>query len=260
VRRLIRIQLLVFATLLLAGSASAQTRWHPPQHLTWYWQLTGKVDLSHDVDAYDLDAFETSAATVRTLHAAGKRLICYVDVGTWESYRPDAGSFPKAVLGKGDGWPGERWLDIRRLGVLEPIMTARMRMCRHKGFDALEPDNIDGYTNGTGFPLTALEQLTYDEWVAREAHELGLAVFQKNDSEQARELEPDFDGVLDEQCNQYAECSSFKPYLAAGKPVLNAEYGLPKQRFCAADDRAGIMGAVYSIDLNGSKFEPCWSS
>ena len=51
-----------------------------------------------------------------------------------------------------------------------------------------------------------------------------MAVFQKNDPEQARRLAPFFDGVLDEQCNQYAECASFRPYLAAGKPVLNAEY------------------------------------
>jgi hypothetical protein len=253
---------LTIALLLLGGcvvAGAAQAHWRPPQHLTWYWQLTGKLNLSYDVDAYDVDAFETSAATVRALHAAGKHVICYVDVGTWESYRPDAKEFPKSVLGKPNGWPGERWLDIRRLSVLEPIMAARMRMCAHKGFDALEPDNIDGYTNDTGFPLTAGEQLTYDEWVADEAHKLGLAVFQKNDPGQARELEPYFDGVLDEQCNQYSECSSFKPYLAAGKPVLNAEYVLPKSRFCAADARAGIMGAVYNLDLNGAKFEPCWT-
>ncbi len=138
-------------------------------------------------------------------------------------------------------------------------MAARIRMCRRKGFDALEPDNIDGYTNSTGFPLTAREQLTYDKWVAREAHSLGLAVFQKNDPAQARQLEPYFDGALDEQCNQYSECASFRPYLSAGKPVLNAEYDLPTSRFCGADNREGIMGALYSIDLNGSKFEPCWA-
>jgi hypothetical protein len=258
VRRFFCSQLVVLVVLLLAAAA-AQARWKPPQHLTWYWQLTGSVQMTHKVDAYDLDAFDTSAAQVRALHAAGRHVICYVDVGTWESYRPDAGKFPKSVLGKGDGWPGERWLDIRQRSVLEPIMTARMRICRQKGFDALEPDNIDGYTNSTGFPLTAQEQLTYDEWVAREAHKLGLAVLQKNDPGQARELEPYFDGVLDEQCNQYSECSAFAPYLRAGKPVLNAEYKLPPARFCAADNRAGIMGAVYGIDLNGSKFEPCWS-
>ena len=242
-----------------AAAIAAQAHWRPPQHLTWYWQLTGRLRTGYDVDAYDVDGFDTSAAQVRALHAAGRRVICYIDVGTWENWRPDADAFPKSVLGRPNGWPGERWLDIRRLSVLEPIMTARMQMCRRKGFDALEPDNIDGYTNRTGFPLTAREQLTYDEWVARQAHRLGLAVFQKNDPEQARQLEPYFDGVLDEQCNQYSECASFKPYLTADKPVLNAEYHLRRQRFCAADDRAGIMGAVYNLDLNGAKFEPCWS-
>lgn len=250
---------LVFAAGLLLGASAAQARWRPPQHLTWYWQLTGSVRASVNVDAYDLDAFDTTAARVRALHAAGRHVICYVDVGTWENWRPDARAFPQSVLGRRNGWPGERWLDIRRLSVLEPIMHARMRMCRRKGFDALEPDNMDGYTNSTGFPLTAREQLAYDRWVAHQAHALGLAVFQKNDPEQARELEPYFDGVLDEQCNQYSECSAFRPYLAAGKPVLDVEYKVPRRRFCAADNRAGIMGAVYNLDLNGSKFEPCWT-
>jgi hypothetical protein len=196
---------------------------------------------------------------VRALHAAGKRAICYVDVGTWESFRPDASRFPRSVLGLSNGWPGERWLDVRRLSVLEPIISARFRMCRRKGFDAIEPDNIDGYSNRTGFPLTGGEQLRFDRWIALRAHAFGLAVFEKNDPEQARQLEPYFDGVLDEQCNQYSECAAFRPYLAAGKPVLNAEYRLAPARFCAADDRAGIMGALYSIDLDGSKYLPCWA-
>lgn len=243
----------------LCFAAVARAHWKPPQHLTWYWQLTGRVDWSRNVEAFDVDGFETSAARVRALHRAGKHVICYVDVGTWENFRPDAAAFPRSVRGRSNGWPGERWLDIRRLGVLEPLIAARIRMCARKGFDALEPDNIDGYSNRTGFPLTARDQLTYDRWVAAEAHALGLAVFEKNDPEQARQLEPYFDGVLDEQCNQYSECSSFKPYLAAGKPVLNAEYDLPTSRFCAADDRLGIMGAVFNLDLNGARFEPCWS-
>jgi hypothetical protein len=247
---------------LLAGlscAGAAQARWKPSQHLTWYWQLTGRLDLTHDVAAYDVDGFETSAATVRALHAAGRHVICYVDAGTWESFRPDAKRFPKSILGRGNGWPGERWLDIRRLSILQPIMTARMRMCARKRFDAVEPDNIDAYSNRSGFPLTAGEQLAYDRWLAHEAHALGLAVFEKNDPEQAARLEPYFDGVLDEQCNQYSECRSFQPYIDAGKPVLNAEYDLSTTDFCAADNRDGIMGALYGIDLNGSKFDPCWS-
>ncbi len=84
-------------------------------------------------------------------------------------------------------------------------------MCKEKGFDAVEPDNMDGYENSTGFPITAAEQLTYDEWVASEVHSLGMAVLQKNDSEQTAELEPHFDGALTEECNLYGECSSSRP-------------------------------------------------
>jgi hypothetical protein len=242
-----------------SGSGGSTTgRWIPPQHLTWYWQIQGTVNNDEPVAAYDIDGFENTAAEVSTLHAKGIHVICYIDVGTAENYRPDYASFPASVQGDSNGWPGEKWLDIRQLSVLEPIMTKRFEMCKEKGFDAVEPDNMDGYENKTGFPLTAAEQLTYDEWVATEVHSLGMAVLQKNDGEQTKELEPYFDGALDEQCNQYKECSNFQAYLTAGKPVLNAEYDLATSAFCAADNSAGIMGARYDLELDGKTFEPCW--
>ncbi len=242
-----------------AGSAVADGGWWAmPQHLTWYWQLTGKVKNTEPVQAYDIDGFENSAAEVTALQAQGKHVICYIDVGTAEDFRPDYDEFPESVLGRSNGWPGERWLDIRQLSVLEPIMTARLEMCQEKGFEAVEPDNIEGYANDTGFPLTAQEQLTYNEWVAQEVHSLGMAVLQKNDGEQTHELLSYFDGALTEQCNQYRECGDFTPYLTAGKPVLNAEYHRATAKFCASDDAAGIMGARFNLALNGKRFQPCW--
>lgn len=240
-----------------SAAASAEW-WKPPQHLTWYWQLQGAVKNTRSVAAYDIDGFENGAGEVAALHAQGKHAICYIDVGTSENFRPDYSSFPASVKGRSNGWPGERWLDIRQLGVLEPIMQARFQICREKGFDAVEPDNIEGYANKSGFPLTAHQQLTYNEWVAGAVHGLGMAVLQKNDGEQVTQLEPYFDGALDEQCNQYHECGDFQPYLTAGKPVLNAEYQLSTSRFCAADNAAGMMGARYSLSLNGATFKPCW--
>ena len=249
----------IVAVLVLAGSASAQTGWwQPEQRLTWYWQLTGKVNNAEPVAAYDIDGFENTAEEVATLHAQGKHVICYIDVGTAENFRPDYSEFPKSVLGRSNGWPGEHWLDIRQLGVLEPIMTARFQMCREKGFDAVEPDNMEGYANKSGFPLTAQEQLTYNEWVAGEVHSLGMAVLQKNDGEQTDEQEQYFDGALSEECNQFHECADFDPYLLAGKPVLNAEYKLTTKKFCAADESAGLMGARFNLALNGHRFEPCF--
>lgn len=233
--------------------------WHPPARLSWYWQLTGKINNTRAVAAYDIDGFENSAAEVALLHARGVHVVCYLSVGTSESWRPDFASFPKSVIGRKDGtWPGEHWLDIRALSVLEPIMSARFRMCREKGFDAVEPDNIEGFANASGFPLTAAEQLTYNEWVAGAVHALGMAVLQKNDGEQTAQLLPYFDGALSEECNQYKECSLFAPYVAAGEPVLNAEYRLATSRFCAADGAAGIMGARYGLALDGRRFEPCF--
>jgi len=242
----------------LPAGARAAAHWVPPRQLTWYWQLTGAVKVE-PVAATDIDGFDNSAATVAEFHAIGQRMICYINVGTWENWRPDASQFPGSVLGNNNGWPGEQWLDIRQLAVLEPIMTARFEMCQQKGFDAVEPDNIDGYENDSGFPITAADQLAYDTWIAQEVHSLGMAVFEKNDPGQAGQLEPYFDGVIDEQCNQYSECSSYLPYLSAGKPVLNAEYETSLYpSFCAADQAAGIMGALYATALDGSVYNPCF--
>ncbi len=247
---------------LSAGRAEARTgpRWQPPASLTWYWQLQGPIANRVSAQAFDVDGFDTSAAEVARLHALGRRVICYIDVGTWENWRPDARHFRRWVLGRPNGWPGERWLDIRATDVLGPIMAARLGMRAQKGFDAVEPDNIDGCTNDTGFHITAAEQLRYNIWIAEAAYRLGLAVFEKNDLGQVRELEPYFDGALEEQCNQYDECFLLSPYLRAHKPVLDAEYdGKLYPSFCRADARAGIMGALFDITLNGKLYRPCWT-
>ena len=252
----VAIQLTAF--LLVGGTARAAT-WVPPQNLSWYWQLQGTVDNRYGAAAYDIDGFDNGAAEVATLHAAGKHVICYIDVGTWENWRSDAAQYPSSVLGSSNGWPGEQWLDIRQ-PIVRQLMAARFQMCQQKGFDAIEPDNMDGYENSTGFPLTGQDQLSYDEWVAGEAHSLGLAVFQKNDPDQASALEPYFDGALDEQCNQYSECNTEKVFTDADKAVFNAEYG-SSTSFCAADIAEHINGVRFSVNLDGSTYAPCggWS-
>ena len=180
----------IAALALAPGAAPASEGWWaPPQHLTWFWQLQGKINMNEPVAAYDVDGFEISAAQVAALHAQGKHVICYIDVGTAENFRPDYKLFPASVLGNSNGWPGEHWIDIRQLAVIEPIMAARFQMCREKGFDAVEPDNIEAFSNNSGFPITAADQLAFNEWVADEVHSLGMAVLQKNDGEQTAQLQ-----------------------------------------------------------------------
>ncbi|MBV8067999.1 MAG: endo alpha-1,4 polygalactosaminidase, partial [Candidatus Eremiobacteraeota bacterium] len=157
------------------GIANAGGRWIPTVGESYQIQYDGRLDLKVPAKIYDLDMFDTPASVVAKLHAMNRRVMCYVDVGTWENWRPDAHEFPKSVLGKKDGpWKGERWLDIRRTSVLEPIMGARLDLCKKKGFDGVDPDNLDGYQNDTGFPLTYAEQLAYDSWIAKAAHDRGL--------------------------------------------------------------------------------------
>ena len=73
-----------------AGPASA-ARWTPkPTTAPWQWQLQGRIDLSIPAKVYEVDGFETPRRTVARLHRLGRKVICYLDVGSWESYRPDA--------------------------------------------------------------------------------------------------------------------------------------------------------------------------
>jgi hypothetical protein len=234
-----------------ATAAGTPTWWKPAKGLSWQWQLSGKLDLTVPVNVYDLDAVTTTATQVATLHKAGRRVVCYVDVGSYETYRTDAKRFPTAVLGATmDGWPDERWLDIRRWDVLKPILADRFDVCRQKGFDAVEPDNVDGYTNDTGFPLTAGDQLTFNRRIASLAHGLGLAVGLKNDLDQVATLAPRFDFAVNESCAEYDECDMLRPFVKAAKPVFHAEYGVSTAAFCPESRSLGLSSIRKRLALN----------
>jgi hypothetical protein len=243
-----------------AGTPSAggpDAIWRPEQGTSWQYQLSGALDLSVDAAVYDVDWQETSAAQVAQLHAAGRRVICYVNAGAFEEWRPDAGSYPEEVLGRPlDGWPGERWLDVRRTDVLLPLLAARLDVCREKGFDAVEFDNVDGWANETGFPLTADDQLAFNTAVAGLAHGRGMSVGLKNDVEQIDELAPVFDFAVNEECLAYDECDAYRHFLAAGKAVLHVEYEKPAAGRCAAATEMGMSTILKSPEL-GADLQHC---
>jgi hypothetical protein len=227
--------------------------WTPAPSSTWQWQLSGALDTSVPAQVHDVDLFETPASTVRALQAGGARVICYFSAGS-----RDRGRYPPRTLGEPlEGWPGERWLDIRRLDLLGPIVERRLDLCARKGFDGAEPDNVDGYANDSGFPLTAAQQLRFNRFIAREAHARGLSVGLKNDLDQVRALEPHFDWALNEQCFQYDECDRLRPFTRAGKAVFVAEYELATDAFCDAARAAGLMAMRKRLELDSWR-QPCW--
>jgi hypothetical protein len=247
------------ASAALPAPVACPTCWKPALDTSWQWQLSGTVDQSVNAQMYDIDMFESTPGLVADLHARGRTVMCYIDAGSWESFRPDAARFPASVRGRPlSGWPGERWLDIRRLGILDPLLQWRIDRCAAKGFDAVEFDNVDGYQNPTGFHLTAADQLRFNTWLANHAHRAGLAVALKNDPDQVRTLLPYFDMELDEQCFQYSECGLLKPFIAAGKPVFEVEYGHRAQvgGFCVKANALGFESLRKHLELGPWRI-PC---
>jgi hypothetical protein len=240
----------------LGSGGPVPVRWAPQPGTLWQWQLTTPVDHRVDVPVYDIDGFENSASVVADLHRRGRRVICYINVGAAEDFRSDYRVFPGSVLGKANGWPGERWLDIRRIDVLGPIMAKRFDMCRAKGFDAVEPDLVEAYPERTGFPITAADQLRYNRHIARLAHDRKLSVGLKNDLGQVGALVKDFDFAVNEQCAQYQECRALLPFIQAGKAVLHVEYELPNSKFCAETKGLGFSSMRKHLALDAARW-PC---
>lgn len=106
-------------------------------------------------------------------------------------------------------------------------MEARADIAKSKGFNAIEWDNVDGYTNNPGFPMTQAHQRTFNRMLAQVAHSRGLAVFLKNSGDDAANLEPYFDGAVIEQAYQYNEADTYLPFSNADKPGLICEYNTP---------------------------------
>ena len=235
------------------GSTGAQAGiWRPAPRTTWNWQLTGNINTSVKATMYDIDLFDAPQDVINTLHAQGKIVICYMEVGGWENWRPDANQFPASVKGRSNGWPGEKWIDIRQIDKIGPIMQARMDLAVSKHCDGIEPDLDDGYSNNTGFPLTYQDQINYNRWLAAEAHARNLSIGLKNDPEQASDLAGDFDWALDEECHQYSECNLLLPFISAGKAVFNAEYTGDPARFCPQSNNDGFSTLKLPLALDGS--------
>jgi len=213
---------------------------------TWQWQLSGTLNTTYNVDVYDVDLFDTSAATITALKASGRKVICYFSAGSSENWRSDFSSFNSSDMGNNlDGWEGEKWLDIRSQNVLD-IMTARLDLAVTKGCDGVEPDNMDTYTQDSCFSLTSDEQLAYNRAIANLARSKGLSVGLKNDPEQVSELVDYFDFSVTEQCYQYSECSSYSPFISANKPVFNAEY---EASYRTDPDRSTLCNQTNSLEV-----------
>ena len=256
-----------------ASATTPFSGWVPAVGTRWQYQLQPPVDTTiaavpwtggpavppevFDIDLYESDGITTAAATVAAIHAIGARAICYVDAGTYENFRPDAAAFPAVVLGASNGWPGEKWLDIRRLDVIVPIMGARVQKCATAGFDAVEFDNMDAAFNRSGFKVSKAQQIEFNRAMADVSHFYGLAVGLKNDVAQLTQLQPWYEFAINEQCAQYNECGGYDAWTQAGKAVAQVEYTTSLGAFCPSAIAGGRSGIKKSLLLLATPYTPC---
>ncbi|MCF6307418.1 MAG: endo alpha-1,4 polygalactosaminidase [Flavobacteriaceae bacterium] len=198
----------------------------PTPGTTFEWRLDElPTNFTTEAEVIDIDAFDATPELVAILQAQDKRVIAYLSVGSVEDFREDASDFPPEIIGNVyEGFEDENWLDVRQIDLLAPIMRARLDMIQEKGFDGIEPDNINGYQNNTGFNLTEEDAKVYSRWLIEEAHSRGLSIGQKNAEELIPEMVDEFDWLLTEDAFVDDFYQQLSPYISANKAVFFVEY------------------------------------
>ncbi|KAL2072988.1 hypothetical protein VTL71DRAFT_10312 [Oculimacula yallundae] len=214
-----------------------------------------------DAAVFDIDLFDTDAATIAGLQSQGKIVLCYFSAGTYEPWRPDAGNFTSADMGQSlaPEWPDEYWLRVNNTNVRR-VMTNRIRLAAAKGCDGIDPDNTDGYQNPNNtISLTRSELVEYMKWMASQASSLNLAIGLKNSMDILPDLTSVMQFAVNEQCAAFGECNSYSAFLAAGKPVFHIEYppSIPniqpadRLKGCQNNVMNGLSTVFKNMNLNG---------
>jgi hypothetical protein len=281
-------------------AASPRSWWHPTsagpnEGPEFQWELDHPLDLRRASDTgsgavnsqgrrsgattlYDIDGIINPAPTVAALHKLKDRAICYIEIGAAGNYYSAGAEHVRVTYYQqltqahdlGAVVPGypERYLNVNAASTVAIIKAMIRQQCAAKGFDAVEPDIDDSYTDATGFTITEADNVRYDKALGAYAHSLGLAWGQKNgDSDPgfSRALEPATDFLLDEECEYYQTCGIVAaPYTRARKLVLDAEYtqdwgpqvAADLRRFCPADIAGHLDGTLLTTALAGQR-NPC---
>ncbi|CAB1106688.1 unnamed protein product [Ectocarpus sp. CCAP 1310/34] len=205
---------------------------------------------------YNIDLFDAATGEIEELRDRDVVVICSFSAGTFEEGRIDSDDFESDWLGGGveDGFEGERWLNITAEGVLT-VMRARLDLATNKSCHGVEPSNVQVYLEeNSGFNITASDQLTYNTWLAGQAHDRNLSVGLRNDWLQLDDLEPSFDWALSEDCLFQGECGAYEPnFISAGKAVLDVEYFQFDLAFCDNVTASGLDIIIKDLSLDARR-------
>ena len=165
--------------------------------------------------------------------AGGRYSICYVnafqaqpdELRWWQTTHPDL-----LLRGAGGGlildadW-NEALLDVStpaKRAALAGIVGGWIDGCARRGFQAVEPDNLDSYERSKGH-LTIDDNAAFAGLLAHRAHAAGLAIGQKNTTDLLpRHVSIGFDFAVTEECGRYDECGRYASAYA--NRVFDIEY------------------------------------
>jgi hypothetical protein len=216
------------ALALTAGAApAASPTWtDPPVNAQFDYQIGGSYQPDPDVGIVDRDR--------TTEPAPGVYNICYINAFQtqagqdhwWERKHSTLLLQQDGHYVEDSGWPGEILLDTStaaKRNALARIIGGWEAGCAAKGFDAVEPDNLDSSTRSHHL-LTTADDMDLAALLAEAAHVDGLAFAQKNDAELAASYREQvgFDFAIAEECQVYSECNYYlRDY---GNEVIEIEY------------------------------------
>jgi hypothetical protein len=145
------------------------------------------------------------------------------------------------------GW-NEVLLDVgttAKRRALAAIIGGWIDRCGRRGFQAIEPDNLDSWTRSKHL-LTANDAVAFAAALTARAHRDGLLVAQKNAAGLARRrAATGFDFAIAEECQVYRECRSYTRVYA--RRVIEIEYTDNGRRAFAT--ACSARGSRISIEL-----------
>lgn len=210
------------------SSAGTEAVRQPPPAGVFDYQLGGPYPPAGDVRIVDRDR---TADPLKGIYN-----ICYVnafqtqpqDGRWWRVKHPNLLVRKQGRPVQDPDWPGEYLLDTstaaKRTALLE-VVGGWFDGCARKGFDAVEPDNLDSWTRtGGAGVLTRSGNIAFARLLVHRAHADGLAIAQKNTPQllTAGRSSIGFDFAVAEECEVYGECGRYTS--AYGKHVIEIEY------------------------------------
>ena len=256
--------LFVLGGFVACGSGGALSSEYPVG-MTFGWRLDdvdANSSLENDIKVLDVDYVETSKLSIEAWHQKGMKVMAYLSVGTVDATRKDAKLFDASLLGRTyPDYPQERFLDIRQIDKIMPIMIARLDRIKAKGFDGVELDNIDLHgwdekgANQTGFSIELADTKRYVDLLIKEAHKRGLSVGQKNATDLADAYVDKFDWALVESAFALGFEEDMAIYTEKGKAVFAVEYtdmmdeATFLQKVCPAAKRLHFYALLKKRDL-----------